>query len=112
MDHIHVTSQLTEKNKECRILLCLPLIYFEEVFHSCETEYSSHHCDGWNNTSFYAKDPFKEYQLKILVEGSCNVLFLASGVAVILLTAKHLLGFIGKIENFRPWCISDSEKLW
>ena len=39
------------------------------------------------------------------------MLSLASGVAVILLTAKHLLDFIGKIENFRPWCISDSEKL-
>lgn len=35
MDHIHVASQLTEKNKECRMPLWL-LIYFEEVFHSIE----------------------------------------------------------------------------
>lgn len=36
MDHIHVGSQLIEKNKECRIPLCLLLIYFEELFHSIE----------------------------------------------------------------------------
>ena len=36
MDHIHVASQLTEKNEECRIPLCLLLIYFEELFHSIE----------------------------------------------------------------------------
>lgn len=36
MDPVHVTSQLTEKNKECRIPLCLLLIYFEEVFHSID----------------------------------------------------------------------------
>lgn len=36
MDHIHVASQLTEKNKECRMPLCPLLIYFEEVFHSIE----------------------------------------------------------------------------
>lgn len=36
MDYVHVTSQLTEKNKKCRIPLCLLLIYFEEVFHSIE----------------------------------------------------------------------------
>lgn len=34
-DYIHVASQLTEKNKECRMPLW-PLIYFEEVFHSIE----------------------------------------------------------------------------
>lgn len=36
MDHIDTRSQLTEKNKECRIPLCLLLIYFEDVFHSIE----------------------------------------------------------------------------
>lgn len=35
MDYIHVTSQLTEENEECRVALGL-LIYFEEVFHSIE----------------------------------------------------------------------------
>lgn len=36
MDHSHVASQLTEKNKGCRIPLCLLLIYFEQVFYSIE----------------------------------------------------------------------------
>lgn len=36
MDHSHVASQLTEKNKECRIPLCLLLISFEQVFYSIE----------------------------------------------------------------------------
>lgn len=36
MDHIPVASQVAEKNKECRIPLCLLRFYFEEVFHSIE----------------------------------------------------------------------------
>lgn len=43
MDHIHIASQLTEKNKECRMPLWL-LIYFEEVFRSIEhSTVLSHH---------------------------------------------------------------------
>lgn len=48
-------------------------------------------------------------KLNVLTERSCTVLFLASGVAVIVRTAKHLLGVLEKTENFRLWYISRSE---
>lgn len=41
---------------------------------------------------------------------SCSGLFLAGGVAVITLIAKHLLGVLGEIEKFILWSISDSIK--
>lgn len=41
---------------------------------------------------------------------SCSGLFLACGVAVITLIAKHLLGALGEIEKFILWYIPDSIK--
>lgn len=50
-------------------------------------------------------------KVEYLVERSYNALFLGIGVAVIVVTAKHLLEILGKIVNFRSWFISDCEKL-